>query len=193
MRAMNHMIGRFWALVTLLLAVSAFAAAPARADSSQYTMQEIVDAGHGFFGSTTGGLAKVMEQAFKRYGLPNGYILGQEGAGSFVLGATYGEGELYTKNAGQHTLFWQGPSIGLDYGGEGSRVMMLVYELPKVNTIYNRFGGVSGQAYVVAGFGMTVLKYRNVLIVPIRTGVGARLGINVGYLKMTRKATWNPF
>jgi hypothetical protein len=156
-------------------------------------MQEIVDAGHGFFGSTTGGLAKVMEQAFKRYGLPNGYILGQEGAGSFVLGATYGEGELYTKNAGQHTLFWQGPSIGLDYGGQGSRVMMLVYELPKVNSIFNRFGGVSGQAYVVAGFGMTVLKYKNVLIVPIRTGIGARLGVNIGYLKMTRKATWNPF
>lgn len=193
MRAINDTIGRFWALITLLMAVSALAAAPARADSSQYTMQEIVDAGHGFFGSTTGGLAKVMEQAFKRYGLPNGYILGQEGAGSFVLGATYGEGELYTKNAGQHTLFWQGPSIGLDYGGQGSRVMMLVYELPKVNTIYNRFGGVSGQAYVVAGFGMTVLKYGNVLIVPIRTGVGARLGVNVGYLKMTRRATWNPF
>ena len=192
MRAMNEVIGRIWAFAAILMAF-ALMAAPARADSSQYTMQEIVDAGHGFFGSTTGGLAKVMEQAFKRYGLPNGYILGQEGAGSFVLGATYGEGELYTKNAGQHTLFWQGPSIGLDYGGQGSRVMMLVYELPKVKSIYNRFGGVSGQAYVVAGFGMTVLKHKNVLIVPIRTGVGARLGVNVGYLKMTPQATWNPF
>lgn len=193
MRAMKNVIGRFWAFVAIVAAFSVMAATPARADSSQYTMQEIVDAGHGFFGSTTGGLAKVTEQAFKRYGLPNGYILGQEGAGSFVVGATYGEGELYTKNAGQHTLFWQGPSIGLDYGGEGSRVMMLVYDLPKVNSIYNRFGGVSGQAYVVAGFGMTVLKYKNMLIVPIRTGVGARLGVNIGYLKMTRKATWNPF
>lgn len=193
MRAIRNVIGRLWVLLPILIAFSASVAAPARADSSQYTMQEIVDAGHGFFGSTTGGLAKVTEQAFKRYGLPNGYILGQEGAGSFVLGATYGEGELYTKNAGQHTLFWQGPSIGLDYGGEGSRVMMLVYELPRVNSIYNRFGGVSGRAYVVAGFGMTVLKHKNVLIVPIRTGVGARLGVNVGYLKMTRKATWNPF
>ena len=192
MRVMNKMIGRIWALAAVLMAFAVMTA-PARADSSQYTMQEIVDAGHGFFGSTTGGLAKVMEQAFKRYGLPNGYILGQEGAGSFVLGATYGEGELYTKNAGQHTLFWQGPSIGLDYGGQGSRVMMLVYELPKVKSIYNRFGGVSGQAYVVAGFGMTVLKHKNVLIVPIRTGVGARLGVNVGYLKMTPQATWNPF
>ncbi|MGV3549830.1 DUF1134 domain-containing protein [Rhizobium sp.] len=177
----------------VVVAALTMMAAPARADSSQYTMQEIVDAGHGFFGSTTGGLAKVVEQAFKRYGLPNGYILGQEGSGSFVLGATFGEGELYTKNAGQHTLFWQGPSIGLDYGGEGSRVMMLVYQLPKVNSIYNRFGGISGQAYVVAGFGMTALKYKDMLIVPIRTGVGARLGVNVGYLKMTRKATWNPF
>lgn len=193
MRAMMGVIGRFSVLMAVLAAFSTIAVAPARADSSQYTMQEIVDAGHGFFGSTTGGLAKVMEQAFKQYGLPNGYILGQEGAGSFVLGATYGEGELYTKNAGQHTLFWQGPSIGIDYGGQGSRVMMLVYELPKVNSIFNRFGGVSGQAYVVAGFGMTVLKYKNVLIVPIRTGLGARLGVNVGYLKMTRKATWNPF
>jgi hypothetical protein len=193
MQAARVMISRFFALMMIVAAASLVAAAPARADSSQYTAQEIVDAGHGFFGSTTGGLAKVVEQAFKQYGLPNGYILGQEGAGSFVVGATYGEGELYTKNAGQHTLFWQGPSIGLDYGGEGSRVMMLVYELPKVNAIYNRFGGVSGKAYVVAGFGMTVLKYKNVLIVPIRTGVGARLGVNVGYLKMTRKATWNPF
>jgi hypothetical protein len=193
MQAMTRVAGRIVAFLAALMALSFAGAMPARADSAQYTMQEIVDAGHGFFGSTTGGLAKVVEQAFKRYGLPNGYILGQEGAGSFVVGATYGEGELYTKNAGQHTLFWQGPSIGLDYGGEGSRVMMLVYELPRVNAIYNRFAGISGQAYVVAGFGMTVLKYRNMLIVPIRTGIGARLGVNIGYLKVTPKATWNPF
>jgi hypothetical protein len=182
---------RFFAIAIAMTFASALL--PARADTTQYTMQEIVDAGHGFFGSTTGGLAKVLETAFKRYGLPNGYILGQEGAGSVIVGATYGEGELYTKNAGQHSIFWQGPSIGIDYGGEGSRVMMLVYELPSVNAIYKRYGGVSGQAYVVAGFGMTVLKNKNVLIVPIRTGIGARLGVNVGYLKMTRRATWNPF
>jgi hypothetical protein len=178
------------ALLGLLLLV---AAGPVRADNTQYTMEEIIDAGHGFFGSTTGGFAKVVEKAFSRYGLPNGYVLGQEGAGAFIAGATYGEGDLYTKNAGQHSLYWQGPSLGFDYGGEGSRVMMLVYELPDVRAIYSRFGGVSGQAYVVAGFGMTVLKGKQVVIVPIRTGVGARLGVNVGYLKMTRRATWNPF
>ena len=117
-------------------------------------MQEIVDAGHSFFGSASGGLAKVVESAFQKYGLPNGYILGQEGGGAFIAGLTYGEGQLNTKNAGEHNLYWQGPSLGLDYGGQGSRVMMLVYDLPSVNGIYARFGGVSGSAYVIAGFGM---------------------------------------
>jgi hypothetical protein len=100
---------------------------------------------------------------------------------------------LNTKNAGEHNLYWQGPSLGLDYGGQGSRVMMLVYDLPSVNGIYDRFGGVSGSAYVIAGFGMTLLKNNDVLVVPIRTGVGARLGVNVGYLKITQAPTWNPF
>lgn len=162
-------------------------------NSSQYTMQEIVDAGHGFFGETSGGLAKVVERAFERYGLPNGYILGQEGSGAFIAGVTYGEGELHTKNVGQHSVFWQGPSLGLDWGGQGSRAMMLVYNLPSVPALYKRFGGVSGSAYVVAGVGMTVLTDEHVVVVPIRTGIGARLGINVGYLKLTQQPTWNPF
>ncbi|MCM2473267.1 DUF1134 domain-containing protein [Rhizobium sp. CG5] len=162
-------------------------------DNSQYSVQEVVDAGHGFFGSTSGALAKVLEKAFQQYGLPNGYILGQEGSGAFIAGLTYGEGILYTKNAGQHEVFWQGPSLGIDYGGNGTRSMMLVYNLPAVDTLFTRFGGVSGSAYVVAGVGMTVLKSNDVLLVPIRTGVGARLGVNVGYLKLTRAPTWNPF
>ena len=165
---------------------------PARAQG-EYTAQEIVDAGHGFFGSTSGALASVIEKAFQNYGLPNGYILGQEGSGAFVAGLTYGEGQLNTKNAGQHDVFWQGPSLGIDYGGNGTRVMMLVYDLPSVEALFARYGGVSGSAYVVAGVGMTVLKSSNVVLVPIRTGVGARLGVNVGYLKLTRQPTWNPF
>jgi Uncharacterized protein conserved in bacteria len=170
------------------------AARPAEAQSSsQYTAQEIVDAGHSFFGNTSGGLAKVVEKAFEQYGLPNGYILGQEGSGAFIAGLTYGEGELYTKNAGQHPVFWQGPSLGIDYGGQGSRAMMLVYDLPSIDSLYARFGGVSGSAFVVAGVGMTVMRNNDVVLVPIRTGVGARLGINVGYLKLTRSPTWNPF
>ena len=177
-----------------VLAISMAAAGAACAQSgTQYSAQEIVDAGHGFFGTTSGGLAKVVERAFESYGLPNGYILGQEGSGAFVAGLTYGEGQLYTKNAGQHPVFWQGPSLGLDWGGQGSRTMMLVYNLPQVESLYNRFAGVSGSAYVVAGIGMTVLTQQNMVLVPIRTGVGARLGVNAGYLKLTRNPTWNPF
>lgn len=180
-------------LATMFLMAGAISAAQAQQANSQYSMQEIVDAGHGFFGETSGGLAKVVERAFERYGLPNGYILGQEGSGAFIAGLTYGEGELNTKNAGQHTVFWQGPSLGIDWGGQGSRAMMLVYNLPSVPSLYKRFGGVSGSAYVVAGVGMTVLTDEQIVVVPIRTGIGARLGINVGYLKMTQNPTWNPF
>ncbi len=180
--------------IFVVLASLCISAMHASAQSSdQYSIQEIVDAGHGFFGETTGGLAKVVERAFQQYGLPNGYILGQEGSGAFVAGLTYGEGQLYTKNAGQHPVFWQGPSLGLDYGGQGTRAMMLVYNLPSVDSLYRRYGGVSGSAFIVAGVGMTVLKNSDVTIAPIRTGIGARLGINVGYLKLTQQPTWNPF
>jgi hypothetical protein len=190
--AVNPTLLRVFA--TLMAVFSLLSVAHAQsANGSQYTMQEIVDAGHGFFGSTSGGLAKVVENAFSQYGLPNGYILGQEGSGAFVAGLTYGEGNLYTKNAGQHNVFWQGPSLGIDWGGQGSRAMMLVYNLPAVPSLYKRFGGVSGSAYVVAGVGMTVLTDDNIVLVPIRTGIGARLGINVGYLKLTEQPTWNPF
>ncbi|MBB3917528.1 DUF1134 domain-containing protein [Rhizobium fabae] len=189
-----HRFIDFCRLLSAIVFSSLMIAGPAAAQNNgQYTMQEIVDAGHSFFGSTSGGLAKVVESAFQKYGLPNGYILGQEGGGAFIAGLTYGEGQLNTKNAGEHPLYWQGPSLGIDYGGQGSRVMMLVYDLPSINGIYARFGGVSGSAYVIAGFGMTLLKNNDVLVVPIRTGVGARLGINVGYLKITQAPTWNPF
>jgi len=174
-------------------AVVASPAAAQQATSDQYTAQEIVDAGNNFFGKASEGLAKLVEHAFQSYGLPNGYVLGQEGAGAFIGGLTYGEGKLYTKNAGVHQLFWQGPSLGLDYGGTGTRTMMLVYNLPSVNGVYGRFGGASGSAYLVAGLGMTVLQNDTVVVVPIRTGVGLRLGLNIGYLKFTPSPTWNPF
>ncbi|MCJ8509184.1 EipA family protein [Rhizobium lemnae] len=181
-------------VATLGATLVSIVSTPAQAQSgSQYSVQEIVDAGHGFFGSTSGGLAKVVEKAFSQYGLPNGYILGQEGSGAFIAGLTYGEGELYTKNAGQHPAFWQGPSLGLDYGGQGARTMMLVYNLPDIQSLYARFGGVSGSAFVVAGVGMTALRNDQIVLVPIRTGLGARLGVNVGYLKFTQQPTWNPF
>ena len=193
------MIPRFCGLSlvrTLFLTIALaglFAFAPLRAQAQEYTAQEIIDSGHKFFGATSGGLATVVEKVFASYGLPNGYLLGEEGSGALIGGLTYGEGTLYTKNAGDHKVFWQGPSLGWDFGGEGSRVMMLVYNLDDVGSLYNRFGGVAGSAYVVAGVGFNVLKAGNILLVPIRTGVGARLGVNLGYLKLTQNPTWNPF
>ncbi|WP_245273438.1 EipA family protein [Mesorhizobium sp. WSM3224] len=176
--------------ITLL---GALVLSTAASRAQQYTAQEIVDSGHKFFGETSGGLATVVEKIFASYGLPNGYLLGEEGSGALIGGLTYGEGTLYTKNAGDHKVFWQGPSLGWDFGGEGSRVMMLVYNLDDIGSLYNRFGGVAGSAYVIAGVGFNVLQSNRVLIVPIRTGVGARLGVNLGYLKLTERPTWNPF
>jgi hypothetical protein len=170
---------------------AALLAAPAKAE--QYSPQEIVDTGHRFFGATSGGLATVIEKIFSQYGLPNGYVLGEEGSGAIVGGLTYGEGMLYTKNAGDHKVFWQGPSLGWDFGGNGSRTMMLVYNLDDVSHLYKRYAGVAGSAYAIAGLGFNVLKNQNVLLVPVRTGVGARLGLNLGYLKLTEQPTWNPF
>ena len=179
------------AMLVLAAATLAFGAAPSRAE--EYTAQEIVDSGHRFFGATSGGLASVIERIFQDYGLPNGYVLGEEGSGALVGGLVYGEGTLYTKNAGDHKVFWQGPSIGWDFGGNGDRSMMLVYNLDDVSNLYQRFAGVAGSAYVVAGLGFNVLKSGDILLVPVRTGVGARLGVNIGYLKLTEEPTWNPF
>lgn len=161
--------------------------------SNTYTAEEVVESGHRFFGSTSGGIASAVEKIFQSFGLPNGYILGEEGSGAFIGGLTYGEGTLYTKNAGDHRTFWQGPSLGWDFGGQGSRVMMLVYNLDDVQSLYGRYAGVAGSAYVIAGAGFNVLKRQNIMLVPIRTGVGARLGVNIGYLKLSSAPTWNPF
>ncbi|WP_375456799.1 DUF1134 domain-containing protein [uncultured Methylobacterium sp.] len=154
---------------------------------------EIVDSGHRFFGTVSRGLALAVQEATRRWGEPNGYILGQEASGAIVGGVRYGEGTLYTRNAGTRRIYWQGPTLGFDVGGDGDRTMMLVYNLPAVSGIYRRFGGIDGSAYLVGGFGMTAVTNDGIVVVPIRTGVGARLGINVGYLKFTGKPTWNPF
>jgi hypothetical protein len=154
---------------------------------------ELVGAGHKFFGNVSRGLASIIERAVSQWGLPNGYVLGEEGSGAFVAGLRYGEGTLYTKNAGDLRVYWQGPSVGFDWGGDGARTMTLVYNLPATNAIYQRFVGIDGSAYIVGGFGMTALTANNIVLVPIRSGIGLRLGANIGYLKFTPRATWNPF
>ncbi len=184
-------------LLALLIVALSFGSA-GHAAPGTYSSDEIVVAGHQFFGKISGGLATLVERIVARYGLPNGYIIGQEGSGALDGGLRYGDGTFYTKVEGQRPVYWQGPSVGFDFGGDGNRTMMLVYDLPSSLSIYRRFVGVDGSAYLVGGLGMTVLANtqipeRTVYVVPIRSGVGARLGVNVGYLKFTPKPTWNPF
>jgi hypothetical protein len=190
-------------LGSLLGVLAAFTATPAAAQNSppagtlpanesRFNADEVVNAGHNFFGTVSRGLAQIVERAVSTWGLPNGYILGEEAGGALVAGLRYGEGVLYTKNAGDLKVYWQGPSIGFDAGGEGARTMMLIYNLPNTASIYERFGGVDGSAYFIGGFGMTALTNQGIVVVPIRSGVGLRLGANIGYLKFTSKPTWNP-
>ena len=173
---------------------AAFLAAPAKADApATFTVDEIVDDGHRFFGDVSRGLAEGVQQACRRWGLPNAYVLGQEASGAFIGGLRYGEGKMYTRNAGNQPVYWQGPSVGFDYGGDGDRTMMLVYNLPDTGAIYDRFGGLDGSAYFIGGLGFTAVGAKGVVVVPIRTGLGWRLGVNLNYLKFTQQATWNPF
>lgn len=180
-------------LLTLGLAPFAAQAQQAGSVSDTFAGEEIVETGGEFFGSVSQGLASLVERATSQFGLPNAYILGQEAGGAFFAGARYGEGTMYTRNQGEHAIFWQGPTVGIDFGGDGSKVMMLVYNLSSVQEAYERYPGVDGSAYVIGGLGMTVMKLGNVVIVPIRSGVGIRAGVNVGYLKFTDQPTWNPF
>lgn len=180
--------------VMLILFCASLKTDQARAQaSSHYTPQEIVNAGHNFFGKTSGALAAALERTFARRGMPNGYILGEEAGGAFIGGLRYGEGVLYTKNAGDHRVFWQGPSVGWDYGLDGNRTMILVYNLPDIGSLYRRYFGVSGAAYLIGGVGVTALSNRGVVLVPVRTGLGARLGVNIGYLKLSSRPRINPF
>jgi hypothetical protein len=188
------------ALTALMLLVAAVAtpqtslAQPAPPpDPNNYAPGELLNAGHRFFGTVSQGLATVIEKAVSQWGLPNGYVLGEEAGGAFFGGLRYGEGMLYTKNAGDLKVYWQGPTLGWDFGGDGARTMMLIYNLPATEAIYQRFAGLNGSAYFIGGFGMTALTANNVVLVPIQSGVGLRLGANVGYLKFTPASTWNPF
>ena len=165
----------------------------AQYDNGTYSDDEILDAGHRFFGKITKGLAKVIAHVFKKSGRPNAYILGEEGGGALIAGLRYGEGTVYTKAGDKRRVYWQGPSIGYDFGAEGAKTMILVYNLRNTSDIYQRFGGIDGSAYLVGGVGVTFQKRGKVVMAPIRTGVGLRLGANIGYLKYTRRPTWNPF
>jgi hypothetical protein len=173
---------------------SGYATRPAPSQRAQeFSADEIVAAGHKFFGTATKGLAKAIEDLFKAHGRPTGYVLGEEASGAFVAGLRYGEGWLYMKDGRRQKIYWQGPTIGLDAGGNGTKVLMLVYDIDTPRAIFGRFPGVSGSAYLVGGFSVSIHADEHITIIPVRSGVGARLGGNVGYLKITPRPTWNPF
>lgn len=162
-------------------------------DPRTFSTGELVQSGHSFFGSVSKGLALTLEEATRRWGEPNGYILGQEASGAFFGGLRFGEGKLFMRRGAGQPIYWQGPSIGFDVGGEGARQMMLVYNVSGSPDMYKRFLEVDGSAYFIAGFGMSAARADDTIVVPIRSGLGFRLGIALGYLKFSPQPTWNPF
>ncbi len=158
-----------------------------------YTIDEIREATRGFFGTISTNLASVIEYAFANTGRPTGYILGNEGGGAFLAGLRYGKGTLYLRRGGTRPIHWHGPSLGYDVGAEGGRTLILVYRMREPEDLYRSFTGVDGSAYLVGGVGMTLLKGGDVIMAPIRSGIGLRLGANIGYLRFTSQPTWNPF
>ncbi len=163
------------------------------AEGGGYTIDEIREATRGFFGTISTSLASVIEHAFQKSGRPTAYVLGNEGGGAFLAGLRYGEGTLYLRNGGSQKVYWHGPSIGYDLGAEGSRTLFLIYDLHEPNTLFRRFTGVDGSAYLVGGVGMTLLKGGDVMMAPIRSGIGLRLGASIGYVRFSPRPTWNPF
>jgi hypothetical protein len=158
-----------------------------------YTIDEIRAASAGFFGQVSAGLGSVIEYVFRKSGRPTGYILGTEGGGAFLAGVRYGKGTLYLRSGGTQLVYWHGPSLGLDVGGEGSKTLFLIYKMGAPEDLYSNFTGVDGSAYLVGGVGATLVTNGSVIMAPIRSGLGLRLGANIGYIRFTPNATWNPF
>jgi hypothetical protein len=179
------------------LAAPAFAAPAETRDprsESTYTPDEIVQKGADFFGVTTEAMAKAVERVFAKYGRPNAYIAGNEGSGAIIVGLRYGEGYLYMKDqTAPVNVFWQGPSVGFDYGANASKVFTLIYNLPNPESIFERFPGVEGTAYFVAGIGVNYQQNGRIVLAPMRTGVGIRAGVNAGYLSYSKERNWIPF
>lgn len=158
-----------------------------------YSEEEVREAAEAFFDGASEGIGKALERAFSDYGRPSAYILGEEGGGAFVVGLRYGQGTLQYKAGGAMPVWWQGPSIGWDFGGNASKVFTLVYNLRSTDSLFQRFPAVDGSLYVVAGAGLNYQRSGDVVLAPIRTGVGLRAGASLGYVHYTREPSKNPF
>jgi hypothetical protein len=172
------------------------AAAPpaAPASSPTYQKDDLIGAAEGVFGKGAAGLAGIIEDLLKNQGEPNGYITGREGGGALVVGVRYGSGTLHHKIEGERPVYWTGPSIGFDAGANAASTFVLVYNLYDTESLYKkRFAAGEGQAYLVGGFNVAYLRKGDVVLIPIRMGVGLRLGVNAGYMKFSKKQKWLPF
>jgi len=167
--------------------------APAAAEDDTFDKDEMVNAAQEFFGQTTKGVAEVIQKVFEDYGRPNGYIRGEEISGAFGVGLRYGNGKLHRKTGTPMQLYWQGPSIGFDFGGNASKVFTLVYHLKNNEDIFQRIAGIEGTIYVVAGVAVNYQQSGELILAPIRTGIGLRGGVNIGYLHYAKKHSWIPF
>ena len=183
---------------------NASAASPAVADSSNpadtaatqaatFRRDDLIGAAEGVFGKGAKGLGELLEKILKDQGEPNGYIAGREASGAFVVGFRYGSGTLTHKVEGERAVYWTGPSLGFDVGGDAAKVFVLVYNLYDSQDLYKRFAQVEGRAYFVGGLSATYLRRGDIALIPVRLGVGVRLGANLGYMKFSEKSRWLPF
>jgi hypothetical protein len=163
------------------------------AGSQTFQQQELLSAAEGTFGKGASGLAGILERTLKDQGRPNAYIAGREASGAVVVGLRYGKGTMFHKIEGQQPVYWTGPSVGLDLGGDANKVFVLVYNLYDSEDLYRRFPAAEGRLYVIGGFAATYLRRGNIVLIPIRLGVGWRQGVNLGYMKFSHKSKWFPF
>ncbi len=166
---------------------------PSAADQATYQEDDLIGAAEGVFGKGAEGLGKLIEDILKKQGRPNGYIVGREGGGAFVVGLRYGSGTLNHKIEGQKPVYWTGPSIGIDAGANAGSTFVLVYNLYDSEDLYRRYPAGEGAAYLLGGFNASYLRRGDVVLIPIRVGGGLRLGANVGYMKFSKKQRWLPF
>ena len=181
------------AAVSVPAAYAAAPPAPAARTDDTYSQNEGVQEASRFFGITTEAVAQAVEKIFGRYGRPNAYIIGNEGSGAVGVGLRYGEGNLYRKGSAPVKVYWQGPSLGFDLGANAAKSFTLVYKLPETEKIYQRFPGVEGSYYFIAGIGVNYQQSGDIVLAPMRTGVGLRAGANIGYLSYTKERNILPF
>jgi hypothetical protein len=158
-----------------------------------YQQRDVIDAAEGVFGRGASGLGQMIEDVLRKQGQPNGYIAGREAGGAIVAGLRYGSGTLCSKTLGRMPVYWTGPSVGFDFGANAAKTFVLVYNLTDADALFHRYVAGEGQAYLVGGFHISYLRRGSVVLIPVRMGVGLRLGINGGYMKITRKLNYLPF